>query len=72
MLVLSRKASQVIQIDGGISITVLALRGGSVSIGIEAPPGVRVHRKEYLDKIHGERLGVSPRCENKTLELIGS
>ena len=37
MLVLSRKQSQSIVINGDIRITVVSIRGNQVRIGIEAP-----------------------------------
>ena len=46
MLVLSRKIGESIQIDGGIRVTVTQVRGGRVRLSIEAPPEMRVLRKE--------------------------
>lgn len=46
MLVLTRKLRQQIQIDGGIMITVLEVRGNTVRIGIEAPRDKNVRRTE--------------------------
>ena len=50
MLVLSRKTEETIQLpDLGIEIQILKIRGGSVSIGINAPRQVRILRGELLD-----------------------
>jgi carbon storage regulator len=46
MLVLSRKPSEAIRIGDDIIIKVIAIRGGQVKLGIEAPQGVRVMRTE--------------------------
>ena len=46
MLVLSRKPAEAIRIGDDILIKVIAIRGGQVKIGIEAPQGVRVMRTE--------------------------
>jgi carbon storage regulator CsrA len=46
MLVLSRKEGEQLVIDENIVITVTRLAGHRVSIGIEAPPHVRVMRGE--------------------------
>jgi carbon storage regulator len=46
MLVLSRKPAEEIRIGDDIIIKVIAIRGGQVKIGIEAPQGVRVMRTE--------------------------
>mgnify|MGYP001474749012 CR=1 FL=1 len=51
MLVLSRKCNEQIVIGDDIVVTVVAIRGGTVRIGIEAPPHVTVHRQEVLEAI---------------------
>jgi carbon storage regulator CsrA len=51
MLVLSRKLDQKILLPTvGISIKVVAIRGGVVRLGIEAPPEVTVLREEVPDR----------------------
>jgi carbon storage regulator CsrA len=44
VLVLSRKPGTKVLVDGKIRITILEIRGGQVTIGIEAPEWVRVVR----------------------------
>jgi carbon storage regulator len=51
MLVLTRKAGEAILIDGTIRVTITAIKGDKVLIGIEAPPEVTVDRAE----IHARR-----------------
>jgi carbon storage regulator len=46
MLVLSRKAGEVVRIGDEVVLTVLRLQGGRVQLGIAAPPGVRILRRE--------------------------
>lgn len=46
MLVLARKESQGIVIDGRIAVTVLEIRGNHIRLGITAPREVPVHRTE--------------------------
>jgi carbon storage regulator len=53
MLVLSRKQGEEITIGNEIIITVLAVRGDRVKIGITAPAEVPVHRKEIHVQIGG-------------------
>ncbi len=48
MLVLRRKAGETIVLDGVISISVLAVEGERVKIGIVAPPDVTIVREELL------------------------
>src|SRR4051812_10354525 len=50
MLVLTRKSNQSIMIGDDIEVSVLAIMGEKVRIGIEAPRSVPVFRKEvYLE-----------------------
>lgn len=46
MLVLSRKKSETIVIDGNIEIEVLQVKGNSIRLGIKAPNSVKVLRGE--------------------------
>ena len=46
MLVLSRKKSESIVIDGNIEIEVLQVKGNSIRLGIKAPRDVKVLRGE--------------------------
>ena len=54
MLVLSRQKDQTIVINDNIEITVVAIRGDKVSLGINAPRSIAVHRKEVYDAIKRE------------------
>ena len=50
MLVLTRKTNQSIMIGDDIEVSVLAIMGEKVRIGIEAPRSIPVFRKEvYLE-----------------------
>jgi carbon storage regulator len=49
MLVLTRKSGEEIIINDEICITVVRLRGNRVQLGIKAPPGVLIRRKELTD-----------------------
>jgi carbon storage regulator CsrA len=51
MLVLSRRLNEAIILPGlGITVQLLAIKGNNVArIGIDAPAGVQVVRKELLD-----------------------
>jgi carbon storage regulator len=60
VLVLTRKPSQSIVIGDDIEVSVLAIMGDKVRIGIDAPRAVPVLRREvYADKQGA--AGVSPR-----------
>lgn len=60
MLVLSRKKSERIVIDGNIVITVVDVRGDKVRLGIEAPREVPIHRSEVLAAIRTEQESEEP------------
>lgn len=57
MLILSRKCNEKIMIGEGIVITVVAIRGSSVRLGVEAPASVPVHRREVYDALQQKRDG---------------
>jgi carbon storage regulator len=58
MLVLTRKGNQSIMIGDDIEVSVLAIMGEKVRIGIEAPRAVPVFRKEvYLEIQEGREAG---------------
>lgn len=62
MLVLTRKSNQSIMIGDEIEISVLAIMGEKVRIGIQAPRSVPVFRKEvYLEIQHDETAGEKAR-----------
>lgn len=46
MLVLSRRKNQSIMIGDDIEITIVAVEGDQVKVGINAPKQVEIHRKE--------------------------
>lgn len=55
MLVLSRIKGESIIIGDNIKVSVLDIKGDSVSIGIEAPRRISVHRQEIYNAIHSKR-----------------
>ncbi|OKP85820.1 carbon storage regulator [Paenibacillus helianthi] len=61
MLVLSRKKGESIVIEDQIEITVLAVDGDTVKIGISAPKHVDIFRKEvYLSIQEANRESAAP------------
>ena len=55
MLVLTRKSNQSIMIGDDIEVSVLAIMGEKVRIGIQAPRDIPVFRKEVYLEIQDER-----------------
>ena len=54
MLVLTRKSNQSIMIGDEIEVSVLAIMGEKVRIGIQAPRSIPVFRKEVYLEIQAE------------------
>ncbi len=63
MLILSRKVRQEIVLGNGIRISVIAIRGKQVRVGIEAPPHFHIRREE---------LEPLPAAETRTREKASS
>jgi carbon storage regulator len=50
MLVLSRRVGEEIVIHGNVRLSIIAVKGDRVRVGIAAPPSVTVDRKEIHDR----------------------
>jgi carbon storage regulator len=59
MLVLTRKSDESIKLGDDITITIVEVKGNSVRLGIEAPSGLRIYRKELYEKIKEENYRAS-------------
>jgi carbon storage regulator len=66
MLVLSRKVDEKILVGNDIVLTVVAIRGNVVRIGIDAPSNLRVHRQEVFEAIQNAEAGIVPVAEAAT------
>ncbi|HVU66361.1 MAG TPA: carbon storage regulator [Ktedonobacteraceae bacterium] len=60
MLVLRRKVGESIILDGVISVSVLAVEGERVKIGITAPPDVTIVREELLKNAANQAPDLPP------------
>ena len=58
MLVLTRRIGEEIVMDGNIRVTVVAIEGGKIRLGITAPASVQVMRSELLARcsLEGEQV----------------
>ena len=69
MLVLTRKSNESIMIGNDIEITVLAIEGEQIKLGINAPKNVDIHRKEVYRSIQEEN-NEATKTETNILEKI--
>jgi carbon storage regulator len=60
MLVLSRKVGDKLVIDGNITVEVVKIQGNRISLGIVAPPHVKILRGELNQ----------PKANSQTMELV--
>ena len=73
MLVLTRKSNQSIMIGDDIEVSVLAIMGEKVRIGIEAPRSVPVFRKEvYVEIQQGQDSAEDKKKVDEALERLKS
>ena len=58
MLILTRKARESLRIGDDVTVTVLAVKGNQVRIGVQAPGEVGVYREEiYRRRPEEDRRG---------------
>ena len=65
MLVLTRQCDQDLVIgegDNQVVITVVAIRGDKVRLGVQARTEIPVHRREVYEAIKRERAAYEKRC----------
>jgi carbon storage regulator len=57
MLILTRRAGEALRIGDDIEVTVMAVNGTQVRIGIKAPRDVAVDREEIAERKRRDREG---------------
>jgi carbon storage regulator len=55
LLILTRKIGESLMIGAEVTVTVMAVKGNQVRIGINAPKDVAVHREEIYDRVQVEK-----------------
>ncbi|MBM4244058.1 MAG: carbon storage regulator [Deltaproteobacteria bacterium] len=80
MLILTRKIGEMIRIGDEVTVRVLGVRGGQVSLGFTAPNDVRILREEVVrderplppqeaaagEEMRGERANAKPPAKLRT------
>jgi carbon storage regulator len=59
MLILTRRVGEALVVGTEVTVTVIAVKGNQVRIGINAPKDVAVHREEVYDRVQAEKTGTS-------------
>ena len=55
MLILTRSSGEKLRIGNDVIVTVIAVKGGQVRIGIDAPKEVAVHREEVFNRLKARK-----------------
>ena len=55
MLILTRKVGEVLMVGEDVTVTVMAVKGNQVRIGINAPKDVVVHREAIYERVQALR-----------------
>ena len=63
MLVLSRRVGESITIGDNVVVTVVAINGNQIRLGIAAPREVRVLREEIYQAMHSENKAAASGAE---------
>jgi carbon storage regulator len=71
MLVLTRKLGEQIHIsDGELTVTVIAIKGGRVSLGISAPAAVAIVREECRHGMNAQTRISAPKDDDREFRSI--
>lgn len=55
MLILTRRVGEALMVGEDVTVTVMAVNGNQVRIGIKAPRDVEVHREEIYERVQAEK-----------------
>ena len=55
MLILTRKIGESLKVGEDVTVTVMAVKGNQVRLGVNAPKDVAVHREEIYDRVQAEK-----------------
>ncbi|MBI1363568.1 MAG: carbon storage regulator CsrA [Proteobacteria bacterium] len=72
MLLITRRVSESIIINGTIEVKIIDIKGGRVKLGFEYPEGNSVYREELYKKIQDENQNASNVDPNKLKNALMS
>jgi len=72
MLVLGRKVNESIIIGDNVVVTVLAVDGERVKIGIDAPTDISIMRQELYDAVKEENLRAMKAAQKRGDAMLSS
>ena len=55
MLNLPRRVGETLMVGNEVTVTVMAVNGNQVRLGVNAPKDVAVHREEVYNRVHAEK-----------------
>jgi carbon storage regulator len=55
MLILTRRVGETLMVGTEVTVTVVAVKGTQVRLGINAPKDVAVHREEVYERVKQEK-----------------
>jgi len=70
VLILTRRVSEKLVIGENVTVTVLAVKGNQVRIGIEAPSDVMVNREEVYQRIVQEQIALNGMNGNGRVKVL--
>jgi carbon storage regulator len=72
MLILTRRSGETVHIGDDVLVTVLAIKGNQVRIGIKAPRSVAVDREEIFERKRTEGATRQPPAESAPARAPGT
>jgi carbon storage regulator len=55
LLILTRRVNESIVVGDQVTVTVVAVKGNQVRLGVDAPRDIAVHREEIYDRLQAEK-----------------
>lgn len=70
MLLIARRQSESVIINGSIEVKVIEIKGNRVKLGFEYPAGNTVYREEIFQKIQEENRSAMQRVDKEKLDSV--